>query len=193
MKSFLVISRVLLGSMVFVMAIVGCSKDSDGILPTDGYFLKFKLDGTNVSYENEAFEFKLAGNFNARDNSDYAASALGSLDDDETDRNQLLILIGHESEIQANLVYTNKASATPKIESKVFLMTFLDENGASYVAVNEESLKVLYNGVADAEVVFTEVGTTSLKGRFSGSLYNEQGKISITNGEFYVPRTDVVR
>ena len=172
------------------------SNDDEPDFNNDDYFISFKVDGTLVEYTQEPNEFKIVGNFNLDNDSNpnntpmYTSIIFGNKDGAISNRNAFSVGITTQDENSTNVTYTNYATSPPNIEPVLFLMTYFDNNGIFYSVVNNINT-IPTGGALNAELKYTSVNNNSIRGLFSGTLYNSDNdsSVTITEGEFYVERT----
>lgn len=169
-----------------------CSSDDNNTTNENSeFFITFKANGTEISFIGSDLSNTVVGTFNTTnaDETNFMASGITGVSDNN---NNISILINTLENASINTVYTNYTTDLPKIKSDVYTSGFATDSGSSvFGSLNEEILLVIDGTVADCEIVFTEVTNTSLKGMFSGTLYNfQEGNtaVQITNGEFKVKR-----
>ncbi len=174
---------------LLAFSLMGCTKSEDDVLPVSEYFIKFKVDGKQVTYSGQdEFGSNLFSLFNQKNDSIYVSVASGIMQNSDSDNNHISLSISNETEIQLNSTYTNKPSSSPKIEPLLFLIIYVDSNGVKYSTVNNTIL-IPNDGVLDGEITYTEIKHTSVNGKFYGTVYNDDdGAIKLSEGEFYAPR-----
>lgn len=159
---------VILAIVVFALLSGGCKKDDDS--GSDGYHMKFKLDGAQVEFN---MQTALVAAF-AQSGTQYNA-----------------VFSGSDGKSNTGLqVFDNKAISASKYSGYTIsnsavvgaLMHYEDMNGTVYTqgSVNP-----------DIEITIVEINSTIVKGTFRGTLKSTgKADISITNGEFFVWRAN---
>lgn len=168
--------------------LISCKKNNDNAPGNgDGYYMKFKLNGTQIEYKGQA-----ECNFNKVTNLQHAASFAGLKETLVAGKNNMSIILGTGDENKTGITYTCYATNTAGYEkAKVLNIVYIDENGKSYLSWSEEFAPALPVGTeTKAQLNVTEATTAYLKGNFSGVLYNNDYsvKFSVTDGEFYLRR-----
>lgn len=149
----------------------GCSKKDD---PGTGsaYYMRFKANGKQVEYKTGT-QAAFAGNSGLFD---CLLAGFSSNSD-------LGITIFDHEDIRAGMTYDGEilsGTGTP-----MAAIVYQDEQGNTYSSGNISA----YPDAA-AEVVLSEIASGYVKGHFSGVVYNDQTKIAITDGEFYLMRAN---
>lgn len=150
--------------------------------PTTGYYTRFKIDGVEKVYLNTDNTCRF--NWFVPANNQYFSNISCYLSSSDLDHNGIGFSLSDSSTLVLNQTYVNFATVL-STESEVDLggITYTDENG---VTTSNLSLSPLPN----LRVILMEQTSTTLKGRFSATLYNPTNNIAVhelTDGEFYLP------
>lgn len=187
MKTIRILITVMGISLFLILS--GCSNDSssDDTLPDKEYFITFKVNGKQKEYKGNYEDGNLLGIFNAKGDKGYVSSWFTGLkNSSESKQNFISFSILDVNDHQVNETYTNKETTN---KDYLFLATYIDENGENYSTVNNKIL-IPEGGILDGELIFTIANDQLEKGKFSGTLYNNEDDtpIKITDGEFSVIR-----
>lgn len=182
--------------MALFLVLLGCSKSSDGDdqLQNDQYYIKFKVDGQDVTFANDNQYSTVLGTFNVpgSNGDQYASSIIASKSTDGSNADAFTIICGTLDEAEIQVTYTNYTVNAPKMKTYTFLGTYGNVNDKIYGTVDETLMDLFENTKADSEITFTEVTDKTLKGTFIGTWYDISAdnypSIKITQGAFFVPR-----
>lgn len=139
-----------------------------------------------------AFDGQVDGHFSQKTSIQYNSSLAGVKEKFVITKNNMSLLLTTESETQSGITYTNYTTTTPGFQkAKLANLVYLDENGKSHQSWMEEFASALPVGTEiKAHIEITEVTSKTIKGIFSGVLYDEDllAKMTITDGEFLAER-----
>lgn len=172
--------------LLFLVLFCACSKKEDQG-GNGSYYMRFKINGTQ-------FEFKeqVEGHFSKKTSLQYNSSLAGVKEEFIITKNNMSLLLTTDGETQTGITYTNHTTTTAGFQkAKLANLVYLDENGKSHQSWMEEFASALPVGTEiNAQIKITEVTGNSIKGFFSGVLYNEglTTKMTITDGEFLAKR-----
>ena len=170
-----------------LMVAYSCKKDNDGTGSGTGYYMRFKINGTQVAYKGQ-----VEGTFDKVTSLQHNTSLAGLKDALVAAKNNMTLLLATENGTQTGLTYTNYTTGTKKKKkAKLVNLVYIDESGKNYLSWMEEFAPALPAGTeTKATIKITEATTDYIKGIFSGVLYNENysTKLNITDGEFYARR-----
>lgn len=182
---------------LLLMSAAGCRKE-DKLSPEElehqrllKYYVKFKVDAQTIAYRYNDDAFSAAILKTPDQNGNYGALASFYKTSEVISRNWIGILLGDKSPITARKIYgTPNSTVTGAVKSPVFLLGYKDGEGNDYTA----SIFDILPGPYDAQVVFTSISNSEIKGSFSGRLHHfKDGKviktINVTAGSFYMPAT----
>lgn len=176
---------------VSLLAVVlwSCSESNDDFIKRSNHYIKFKVDGKQITYSGEDdYSSNLFSIFNQKNDSEYISVASGIKNNSDSENNHISLSISNQTEIQVNTIYTNNAALANSKEPLLFLVIYIDSIGVHYSTVNN-ALVIPENGVLDGQILYTEVNNDIVKGKFSGTIYNENDEgVQITEGEFFIPR-----
>lgn len=178
--------------------LLGCSKSDDGPDNTAGeYYFRFKVDGTQVSYEfTPDTQINLTGIIDHDTTSDLYAVNIAGIDNifETEPTNRFTIFLGDSENFATEIAYTNLQGQGDKTPDSLFSMGYFDGEGNLYSAGLNSTPTPLYDL---ATVRFTEITDSHISGSFSGTLkwYDTSGgtvelvgSVVITEGAFKVPR-----
>lgn len=164
-----------------------CKKDNGSDDSGSGYYMRFKINGTQVEYKGQ-----IEGTFDKVTALQHNTSLAGLKDALVATKNNMTLLLATENETQTGLTYASYATGTSGMQkAKLVNLVYIDENGKSYLSWMEEFAPALPAGTeTTATIKITEATANYIKGIFSGVLYNEgyTTKLNITDGEFYARR-----
>ena len=157
-----------------------------------GYYMKFKMGGSSVEYDSQAF----AEIAHLTSNNLYSCVMAAYKDVNAGLKNAVTVTIFSASPIAANVGYNDplkaQGSSGPVPETTIF---WYDATGTGYLTAGSLSDNTgntpLAGVVANAKLTITELTSTYIKGTFSGTAYRSDFTTSeaITEGEFYLKRT----
>lgn len=179
-------SLILLCMMILISS---CHRENidSSLLPSE-YFIRFKIDGVEKFYNRENL-FCLVNSFDSINNQ-WVTSIICSADPNDGDRNSIFILIGHQTPLAANTIYTNyTTSQANTVQAQTFWLSYNDENG-NHTFNFDEALFSSTGAISDAHFQLTGFNANTTSGTFSCSLYDTTFTNPIhtlTNGEFYLP------
>ena len=164
-----------------------CKKDNDSENPGSGYYMRFKINGTQVEHKGQ-----VEGTFDKVTALQHNSSVAGLKDAFAATKNNMTLLLATENETQTGLAYTSYTAGGPGTQkAKLLNLVYIDENAKNYLSWMEEFAPALPPGTeTKATMKVTEATADYIKGNFSGVLYNEgyTEKLNITEGEFYARR-----
>ncbi len=182
--------KFLLGlSLAALLACSACKKDEEPTGPEEGqFFIEARIDGELFRIE-QALMSPLTGQWNNRTDSIYVTAVAGFMNVNQADRNYLSINVILEGDsARLNTPYTTVPSGIAgEVPSLLSSMVYFDALGNSYVC---HAISDQLGFETKAEMVFTEVSSSIMKGTFSGIYYlnsTESPKV-ITEGRFYCKR-----
>jgi hypothetical protein len=171
---------------IMIMA-YSCKKDNDGTGSGTGYYMRFKINGTQVAYKGQ-----VEGTFDKATALQHNTSLAGLKEALAATKNNMTLLVATENETQTGIDYTSYTpGASGMQKAKLVNLVYIDENGKNYLSWMEEFAPTLPPGTeTKATIKITEATTEYIKGNFSGVLYNVTytEKLNITDGEFYARR-----
>ena len=164
-----------LGAVIFsVFAISSCKKKSDNP-STSGYYVKFKLDGTDKQYtETTAAVFTTTLPL-------YSCAMIGEKLISGTVYEGMGITIFNDAAIAANVTYTDALVAS--IGAPQASLLYTDATGAQSSSAIASSPNV--------NVVITSMDDKTVTGTFSGNIVNTTDfttSHAVTEGQFHLPR-----
>ena len=175
-------------ALVALCTISSCKKAIDDISGSD-YYMKFKLNGTAYAYTGQA-----SGNFNVTSGGSQIASLAGLKEALTVATNTMTVALGTDGDNKTGTTYTNYTTTTAGTEkAKALSIVFIDDTGAPYISWPEEFASALPVGTkTEARLKVTEASAASLKGTFSGVLYNDDYSkmFTVTDGEFNLRRLE---
>ena len=185
--------KTVLPVLMIIALMLGCSKDNGSTgdsLGSDDYYISFKANGESVVFTSDKTGNVAVGVFNFLDEStnQYASEIIAS----KTGGGNFAIVISTRQDVEINTVYTNYNTTAPKEKVETYLGRYGINSSQGYGGFHEDLLLLMSGTVADCEIVFTEVSSGHMEGRFSGTWYDfasdNNSSIKITDGEFNVPR-----
>lgn len=185
------ISRLVLCVLIsFSLLFTGaCKKNDDKPGNGSGYYMKFKLNGTQVEYTGQ-----VECNFNKTSGATHVASFAGLKVALNAGSNAMTLALGTADNNETNVTYTNYATTAAGTEkAKALTIGYMDEAGAAYLSWPDEFSAALPGGTkTEARLKVTEATSAALKGTFSGVLYNTDysKELTVTDGEFYLRRIE---
>ena len=170
-----------------MIVVYSCKKNNDDIGSGTGYYMRFKINGTQVEHKGQ-----VEGTFNKVTALQHNTSLAGLRDPLLAAKNNMTLLLATENETQTGLTYTSYTVGTSGMQKgKLVNLVYIDENGKNYLSWMEEFAPALPVGTeTKATIKITEATADHIKGIFSGALYDEAytTKLNITDGEFYARR-----
>jgi hypothetical protein len=166
---------VLLLSMLFI---AGCGKKNGGTSSGSDYYIKFKVDGKEITFKGFPYasfsqsDGMYLGGFGA-----FKEEGVGT-------KNVASVLVGGLTEIKEG-TYSGLINPPSGGETPAVFLSYIDDNGKTFAN--------LYNDNATNTVTITYLTKTSVKGNFSGKIYDavQAGGASLDfSGEFFVKRTN---
>ncbi|HRO45470.1 hypothetical protein [Agriterribacter sp.] len=171
---------------IMIMA-YSCKKDNDTRDPGSGYYIRFKINGTQVEYKGQ-----VEGAFDKATALQHNTSLAGLKEALVATKNNMTLLLATDNETQTGLGYTSYTTGTSGMQkAKLVNLVYIDENGKNYLSWMEEFAPALPPGTETKAIIkITEATADYMKGDFSGVLYDEAYtvKFNITDGEFYARR-----
>ena len=172
---------------VIMITAYACKKDNGSDDSGSGYYMRFKINGTQVEYKGQ-----IEGTFDKVTALQHNTSLAGLKDPLVATKNNMTLLLATENETKTGLTYTSYTIGTSGMQkAKLVNLVYIDENGKNYLSWMEEFAPALPSGTeTKAAIKITEATADHMKGVFSGVLYNEDysTKLNITDGEFYARR-----
>ncbi len=164
-----------------------CKKDNGAGDPGSGYYIRFKINGTQVANKGQ-----VEGTFDKATALQHNTSLAGLKEALVATKNNMTLLLATENETQTGLSYTSYTTGTSGMQkAKLVNLVYIDENGKNYLSWMEEFAPALPPGTETKAIIkITEATADYIKGDFSGVLYDEgyTTKFNITDGEFYARR-----
>lgn len=165
-------------SLTIILALAGCSKKGSNGPGSGDYYFKFTAGGQSYNYTANSY-----ATFSTSD--DIYLAGIGGFEDMSVGtKNVASVLLGSLNTITqstySGLVYPGTAGNTPKI-----FFSWIDGNGKTYSS--------LYQDNATNTVTISQLSSSSVKGTFSGKIYDvsSSGSAGIAySGEFYVKRVN---
>ena len=167
----------------FSICITSCNNESDkdNITPEESYYVRFKLDGVQKEF-NSLADVTL----NKITSEGLYHSAVVGLEDRQmgASKNNLTFFIFYPEPAVSNVIYTDHASDEGE-RAHILNLVYLDEAGVSYTSLGDEFS--ILGVISDTKITLTEITETSVKGTFSGTLYNidRTSTVVISEGEFW--------
>ena len=181
---FSVFIFLLAGMMVIAYS---CKKDNGSTGDDSGYYMRFKINGTQVEYKGQ-----VEGTFNKVTALQHNTSVAGLKEALVAGKNNMTLLLATDDDTQTGLSYTSyTTSASGMQKAKLANIVYKDEGGSDYLSWMEEFSPTLPSGTeTNAVIKITEAASGYIKGNFSGVMYNADysKKLNITDGEFYARR-----
>ncbi len=170
-----IFTKVLLSSIVFgLVALSSCKKNNDNP-STAGFYVKFKLDGTDKQYSGITTAlFTTALPL-------YQCALIGEKQVSGTVYEGMGINIYNDAAIAANVTYTDALVASLGTPQAILLYT--DATGAQASSATATSPNV--------KVVITQMDASSVTGTFSGTIVSTTDLTTtqtVTEGQFHLPR-----
>lgn len=167
--------------LVFLSAILmmACKKDKGGDSGGDGYYIKFKLNGTEFQFKGMPY-----ATFSVAD--DIYLGGFGAFKEQGVTENMMSVLVGSLENIKAGATYTGLIY--PPVTGGSTPAVFF-----SYIDAEGETFANLYEDNAMNTVIITSLDSKEVKGTFSGILHkvSEPGSAGISlSGDFFVKRTN---
>jgi len=167
---------VFLASLSFTLLLGGCSKKGSDMPDGGDYYFKFNAGSQSYSYTGNSYAtFSTSDDLNLAGIGGFENMSVGT-------KNVASVLIGSLNEITqstySGLVYPGATGNSPAV-----FFSWIDENGKTYGS--------LYQDNATNTVTITQLSSSSVKGTFSGKIYDvlTSGSPAINfSGEFYVKR-----
>lgn len=167
-----------------LLFITGCKKDGDAGNGSSYYYMRFKINGTQVEYKAQ-----IEGNFNKTSSSQFNSSVAGLKELFTSAKNNMSLLLATAEATQTGVTYTNyTTSAAGMQKAKLANLVYIDGSGKNYLSWMEEFATAIPTGTeVKALIKITDANNSVVKGVFSGVLYSEDfsEKLTITDGEFY--------
>lgn len=174
---------------VVIPVTFSCKKQNDSKKQEEGYFMRFKINGTQVEYKAQ-----IEGVFDKETSLQHNTSLAGLKVAFNATTNNMTLLLATENSVQTNIDYTGYTPASSgMLKAKLANLVYLDENGKKFLSWMEELTPTLPSGTeTKAEIKITEVTDAYFKGSFSGVLYSEDfsAKLNITDGLFFARRSN---
>ena len=167
-----------------------CKKDSAaGTTGTasGSYYMRFKAAGVQKEYLQNA-----GGNFNhAQTTVGYYSSTIGGTKDPfDAKKDNMALALVVKGLAQQNITYTNFTTiAAGSQKAYISQAGYYNEAGEFYTSWSEDFNAAIPAGTENnMKITITAVTSTSLKGTFSGVLYNADysKKIVITDGDYLI-------
>lgn len=189
MKTILFRKSILHAVLFAALFMAGACKKTNDDNPGNGsgYYMKFKLNGTQVEYTGQ-----VECNFNKTSGSTQVASFAGLKVALNAGSNAMTLALGTADDNKTGVTYTNYATtATGTEKAKALTIGYMDAAGVAYLSWPEEFSPSLPSGTkTEAQLKVIEATSAALKGTFSGILYNADysKELTVTEGEFYLRR-----
>lgn len=166
-------TKTLAGILMFTLiALSSCSKEKDS---PSGYYVKFKLNGTEKQYsETTAAIFTTYLPL-------YACAMVGQKTVGGTVYEGMGINLFNDAPIEANVTYTEEEVEGTGATQAALLYT--DDKGAQFSSA--------FLGLPDVKVTITNMDDKTVTGTFSGNLVSTQDFTTtqiVTEGTFHLPR-----
>lgn len=164
-----------------------CKKQNDSKKQEDGYFMRFKINGTPIEYKAQ-----IEGTFDKATSLQRNTSLAGLKEAFVATKNNMTLLLATENNTQTNVDYTSYATTSSgMVKAKLVNLVYLDENGKKFLSWMEEFAPTLPPGTETKAVIrITEATAEYFKGSFGGVIYSEDfsTKLNITDGVFFARR-----
>jgi hypothetical protein len=170
---------IIVAALLMITALfVGCGKKDGGGSSNSDYYIKFKIDGKQITFKGYPY-----ASFSQSDG--MYMGGFGAFEKENVGtKNVASVLVGSLSEIKegtySGLINPPSGGATPAV-----FLTYIDDNGKTFGN--------LYQDNATNTVTITSLNGTSVKGNFSGKIYDvaQAGSSPLEfSGEFSVKRTN---
>lgn len=173
MKSFFSIRKsiaLVLGFVVLTMVFSSCKKDDKGDNASDGYVMKFKVNGSQVVLNSQPSLVAAFANTGAIFNGVFNGS----------DGASIMILQVYDNKAISQTTYSGYKLVGSSFVGAI--ISYSDASGTGYAQGSANP---------DTKVTISEITTTTVSGTFSATL-KSAGKpdIDITDGEFFVWRAN---
>lgn len=187
-------------AVVVVVSTPGCKKSGGGSGGSggsnsngNGYYMKFKLNGVQTEFDSQPF----AGISYSSQENIYTCVIAAYKDVNAGLKNTVAITLFSNSAIATGVNYNDPAKAKEANgdimpQNTIF---YYDSTANGYLTLGEfadaNGNIPLPGVVANAQLVITEMTSTSIKGTFSGTVYKSSTLntyYTITDGEFYLKR-----
>ena len=166
-----------------------CKKDNDSTGDGSGYYMRFKINGTQVEYKGQ-----VESNFNKVLSLQHNSSVAGLKEALVAGKNNMTLLLATDDDTQTGLSYTSYTTGASGMQkARLAWLGYFDESGTSYLSSMEELAAGLPSGTeTNAVIKVTEAASGYIKGTFSGVVYNADysKKLNVTEGEFYARRAN---
>lgn len=171
LKSFIVL-------LLLTAFFTGCGKKNDSGSSGSDYYIKFKVDGKQYTFKGYPYAaFSQSDGIHMGGFGAFKEEGLGT-------KNVASVLVGSLADIKertySGLVNPPAGGATPAV-----FFSYIDENGKTFAN--------LYDDNATNTVTITSLNGTSVKGNFSGKIYDavQAGGTPLEfSGDFFVKRTN---
>jgi len=186
-------------SLLYLAAILpvlfsNCKKSSSspGSGSSSAYYMRFKMNGSSVEYNSQAF----AEISHLTSNNLYSCVMAAYKDVNAGAKNAITITVFSADPIAAGVGYNDplKAQGSGAIVPETTIFWY-DPTGAGYLTAGSLSDNTgntpIAGVVANAKLTITELTSAYLKGTLSGTVYRSDFATSevITEGEFYLKRS----
>lgn len=162
--------------LLFLM--MGCGKKGGGGPSSSDYYVKFKVDGQQYTFKGYPY-----ATFTYSDDM-YLIGVGGFKEEGVGTKNAASILVGSLTEIKegtySGLIHPPSGGAAPTV-----FIAYIDQNGKTF--------SNLYKDNATNTVTITSLNETSVKGHFSGKIYdvvNQENTPHEYSGDFFVKRVN---
>lgn len=166
----------LLLSLFVILIFAGCGKKNDSDASGSNYYVKFNVAGKSFEYKGSPY-----ASF-SQDNGLYIGGVGAFKDMGVGTKNVVSVSISSNSAIQTN-TYSGLVNISSGGTTLAVIFAYIDENGKSFGNHYEDN--------ADNKVTITSLSQNSVKGTFSGKIYeilNQAASPLSFSGEFYVKR-----
>jgi hypothetical protein len=174
-----------------------CSSDDENPMDQSIYYFRFKVDGNQVDYQYQPqTQINLTGGKYYDDvNQLHIIQLSGAENIFQPLQNQVIFRLDHTEDLITGVNYSNVPISDGTI-LHTLLFSYMDENGTAYLATNNLLGLALWDEV---RIRFDQIDSNGLKGVFSGTgkVYDSSGgtntligQVTITEGEFFVPRNN---
>ncbi len=186
MKNIRAVNSCILAVIILLSA---CKKSSDSntATPNGNYYVKFKSNGTQKEYYQNA-----AGNFNRAQSSGgkYSSAFGGTKDQFVAIKDNMALALVTNGQKQVNVNYVNYATTAAGLtKGYIVQLAYYDENGVFFTTWSDDFILAIPSGTeTNAKITITAANATSIKGTFSGVLYSNDysKKLNVTEGDFFI-------
>ena len=193
MKVVLLLSRLIVLSVFMFSA---CTTAEDPDLPDQEYYIKFKAAGVEKKFDmlpNTFASFIYFDEFGF-----YGCTISGLKAGSDGTKDFINIQIRNETPYEPNQTYQLQESITVNsVKMSKMIFSYFDQDGTGYLATLLNESYPTLNINDDAQVRFTEINSTFVKGTFTARTYRvdatvitNREEMLITAGEFVLPHID---